>query len=332
MPSLPRHRLGANDWPHFPYTNGAIDLNDDWGSQTMHEIGKPPQPLDQFNIYNISSESSEWTCRLNGLPLFQTASNSVYFRSDPLLGHNTDDWFLGDIAEVIVYDHVLNDAERMTVGAYLGSKYKLYQPLPVPTNLTATPLSPHQVSLQWTAPARGDHVNYVVERSDGAHSVQIAVPDSLSYIDSGLTPGTIYTYQVQAQGYAGVSAPTSPITVTTLLDGGGTDVPLASTRLWLKADAGISVGTGVNLWVDQSQYGNNATQIVTSNQPQLVTSATDSTLPNNEPVVRFNGTSSYLTLPNFMSGSATNAGEVFMVVRAPLTPAATWRGVWRMGA
>ena len=79
--------------------------------------------------------------------------------------------------------------------------------------------------------------------------------------------------------------------------------------LWLEADKGVTPSGGpISTWADQSGHGNNATQTTTGNKPALVPNVL-----NGLPVVRFNGTSSYLNLPYFMEYATQ--GEGFVVLR-----------------
>jgi hypothetical protein len=50
---------------------------------------------------------------------YSTTSNTEEFNDGPLLGNNYISGFSGDIAEVIVYDRVLSDAERTALNTYL---------------------------------------------------------------------------------------------------------------------------------------------------------------------------------------------------------------------
>jgi hypothetical protein len=301
---------------YYPY-NGNI--YDDFGTNVWTSLGQPAQDITQYQLYNISSSSSEWTQRFNGLVNYDRLVNTVSFRASPVLGTSNNIFLSGDIAEIIVYNQVLTQAQRDTVNTYLGSKYNLYTAPPVPASLTATPLSPDQISLQWSAPPRGDHVSYLVERStDGVSFIQVAaVRDSLSYIDTGLAPATTYTYRVRAQGYTGTSGYSNLASTITLLSKGGTDLPLIGMRLWLKADAGLSAGSGVNLWADQSGNDNNATQTIASQQPTLVANGL-----NGWPVVHFDASQNqWLNLPNVMASATSStgeatAGEIFVVVRS----------------
>jgi len=313
---------GASYGAIYPDHDGR--MYDTFGSTNQNLLGAPPVDLTKFNLYNVTASSGAWSVRFNGMMMYSTATNTVSFPAGPVLGGADGNYFDGDIAEVIVYNTVLTQAQRDAINAYLGNKYNLYTAPPAPTSLAATPLSPDQVSLQWSAPARSDHVSYLVERSTGGGSfTQVAsVADGLSYIDTGLTAATNYTYRVRAQGYAGTSGYSNTASATTLIAGGGTDLPFTGMRLWLKADAGLSAGNGIDFWADQSGNGNNATQTAPTQRATLMTSAMDPTVPNGRPVVRFAAAQNQcFNLPNVMV-SATDptkevgAGEIFVVVRA----------------
>ncbi|HTB81291.1 MAG TPA: choice-of-anchor tandem repeat GloVer-containing protein [Opitutaceae bacterium] len=308
----------------YPLSDGTVA--DDFGAKTLVSTGRPAADLTHYQLYNISGSTSEWTQRFNGLVNFdRLAVRQVSFNSALTLGTSpTGGSFTGDIAEVMVFANVLTPAQRDLVGTYLGSKYNLYAVPPTPANLVAVPLSATQVSLQWSAPPRSDHVNYLVERStDGVTFTQVVVvPDSLSYIDTGLSAATGYTYRVRAQGYAGITGYSAKAVATTLLSEGSTDLPFTGMCLWLKADAGLSAGNGINLWADQSGHGNNATQVNVANQPVLLAGQL-----NGRPVVQFSGNlSQSLNLPNVMSGATQ--GEIFAVVQSPNVPGG---GLWSWG-
>lgn len=79
----------------------------------------------------------------------------------------------------------------------------------VPSNVTASALSPTQVVLSWNASTDNVGVaGYRVYRS----GMQIATFAGTSYTDSGLTVGTVYSYTVSAYDFAGnVSAQSVPV-------------------------------------------------------------------------------------------------------------------------
>ena len=94
----------------------------------------------------------------------------------------------------------------------------LPNPPSAPSGLTATTASSTQINIAWTASATGPVTRYYVERSTGGGA--FAVIDSLtsnntSYQNSGLSPGTQYTYQVRACNAAGCSGYSNTASATT---------------------------------------------------------------------------------------------------------------------
>jgi chitodextrinase len=87
-----------------------------------------------------------------------------------------------------------------------------------PGGFTASATGATTAALSWTASTDNVAVaSYTVLR--GGIAVASVPAGSTSYADTGLTPGTDYTYQVQAKDTAGnLSAPTNPVTVTTAAD------------------------------------------------------------------------------------------------------------------
>lgn len=62
--------------------------------------------------------------------------------------------------------------------------------------------------------------------------------------------------------------------------------------IWLRSDLGITIGTGVSTWADQSGNGNNVTQATGSRQPAYTTS---SAVFNNRPCLRGDGVDDVLS-------------------------------------
>lgn len=114
---------------HFPFTDGKI--YDDFGSFSNRKTTVDPATdlSSGFHIYNVTSAANLWTSRLDGVQLFTTATNSVFFSSLPFLGKshaNDGDFFLdGDIAEAIMYSVALSIANRAKILDYLQNKYAL---------------------------------------------------------------------------------------------------------------------------------------------------------------------------------------------------------------
>ncbi|MEO7650056.1 MAG: LamG-like jellyroll fold domain-containing protein, partial [Bryobacteraceae bacterium] len=91
--------------------------------------------------------------------------------------------------------------------------------------------------------------------------------------------------------------------------------PTGAMALWLKADSGLSLnGTQVTRWNDASGKNNNAVQPSGSNQPQSIKAS------NGKQVVRFNDTSSFLTVPNSSSlDFGASSYTVSYWINAPLS-------------
>lgn len=94
-------------------------------------------------------------------------------------------------------------------------------PLP-PANLSSSAASPSQVDLAWSSPDRNysDISGYKIERVAGnGTSWSVLVPDTesnaTSYSDSGLAPGTTYTYRISAMNVMGMGKPSGNATSAT---------------------------------------------------------------------------------------------------------------------
>ncbi len=88
------------------------------------------------------------------------------------------------------------------------------QPPTIPTNLSASPVSPTQINLTWTASTSNVAVTgYNIYRN----GTQMGTSTTNAYLDTDLTPATYYTYTVSAYDAAGnVSALSSAVKHTTL--------------------------------------------------------------------------------------------------------------------
>ena len=322
---------GSGIWRFGPGANQAYyslnGLDDDFGTNVQRDTGVPVAGVDSFCIYNIAGKSGSWVQRLNGGVHFMATTNTVgAFNTAPTIGLNySASYFTGDIAEIIVYDHVLTAADRDSVGTFLQTKYALpgISAPSTPTSLAAIAISSTQANLTWAGTPSADGLTYTIERQAGAGSFTFVadVENTLGYFDTGLTAGTTYTYRIKSRNYAGTTGYSSTASVT-MPASGPTDFPLTNMRLWLRADAGITGGAArVLTWYDQSTRANQATQKTVSKEPIMVTNVL-----NGRPVVRFDSTQSRnLGLTDFMNGASE--GEIFAVLK--------WTtgggGLWRLG-
>ncbi|MGV9011297.1 MAG: T9SS type A sorting domain-containing protein [Flavobacteriales bacterium] len=73
-------------------------------------------------------------------------------------------------------------------------------------------------------------------------------------------------------------------------------------KLWFKADQGVTSTLGnVSLWNDQSSWGNNATQGINTNCPDLIT-----VLENYRPALHFNGNDDHLLVNDLIAAGSTS--------------------------
>jgi chitodextrinase len=141
----------------------------------------------------------------------------------------------------------------------------------VPTNLTATAKSSSSIALAWTASTDNVGVaGYKILRG----GTQITTTTATSFTDTGLSPGTAYSYQVIAYDAANLTSTPAQAGATTFTN--DTQPPSAPTNL----TASVSKSTGVKLtWTASTDNVGVTGYRVLRNGVQVVavagTSATD---------------------------------------------------------
>ncbi len=119
--------------------------------------------------------------------------------------------FLGVFGVALAQD----DSSEFNISVLVGDDT---EPPTTPTLLTATPISPTQVDLDWTVSTDNFILSgYIVERSIGSSSTStIATTTLTSFSDTGLTASTSYSYSVRAFDSVGnYSTSSNMLTVTT---------------------------------------------------------------------------------------------------------------------
>ena len=323
-------RLGYSNSSRYPNTNGT--LNEDFGSNAGRSLGVPAADIAQWHVYNVSAAAGEWVARVNGVQQHRATSNTVSWNATPLFGHNGSYGFDGDIAEVLIFDKVLTDAERTTVGRYL----RFWRELPgvvapaVPPVLSGQVVGGGQVYLSWEAPVESAWTEYVIERSEDGLAWETAGRVGMgrrNYLGQNIPVGAGH-YRLRTRNWAGESGWSNTI-VLTVAQGSAATVPVEGLRLWLRSDAGVvaDASGGVECWTDVSGAGNHAVQFVAASRPALAAASTDA-----RPVVRFTrGTAQKLELPASLMTGAT-AGDAFVILRANASRPASHSGLWRVGA
>jgi len=110
---------------HVPYMDGNI--YDAWGSTARKTVGNPTPSLASKFLYNISSASGAWTARLNGTQIFTTATNTVGFRTAPLLGKSEGAYYYkGKFGSKLLLNTVATTTQRTLINAYFNTKYAIY--------------------------------------------------------------------------------------------------------------------------------------------------------------------------------------------------------------
>jgi alpha-tubulin suppressor-like RCC1 family protein len=312
-------------WGPNTYPGGDGTVCETFGTRNQKNTGVPSQLLTQAHLYNVSSKAGEFVTRFNGIEHYRTASNTIFFPSAPLLGGGIYDRhrFGGDIAELIVFNHVLTAADRSMVEGYLGSKYQQALAPSAPTNLIGSAFTPSQALLNWG----GSTGTVRIERKTGVNGTysEIGTAAGLIFTDNGLLAATQYFYRIRVSNFAGDSAYSNEVAVTT--PASGATLPMSGIKLWLRADLGVVADSNnlVTTWTDESGNGNSALSPGTAAAPLAVSNAI-----SGKPALRFNGQSTSLNLPNFLEGAA--AAEAFVILRASSAMPGGNRGLWSFGS
>ena len=246
----------------------------------------------------------------------------------PLLIGTRGDLFTkmkGEIAEILIYSRALTQAERTSVADYLAQKYGIVNLLPT-ISLNATPAGPTH--------SAGDELTLTATASDPDGTVaSVAFFANGSLLGTAMappyrlrvtldTPGS-YVLTARVTDNKNGTADSTAITRTVNPAPPPTLGVTAPLQLWLKADAGVTVGLGggVLSWDDQSGKGNHATSLDESLSPTVAPGAI-----NSLPALRFDGVDDRLTVADSTSVSITGDLTTFFVVK--MDDFATFRAVW----
>lgn len=149
-------------------------------------------------------------------------------------------------------------------------------------------------------------------------------------LDLGLDGCSYMSYEGQAGGVPvvrhllilGIDCENEPFPLTTAPPVATTPTtPVAGARVWLRADAGITLDLGrVSQWADQSGFGNHAAMSTASRRPTMAYGVL-----NGQPTVRFAGAQSLaLTTPTspqtftiFVVGKNSRTTESFSMILGP---------------
>jgi regulation of enolase protein 1 (concanavalin A-like superfamily) len=128
-----------------------------------------------------------------------------------------------------------------------------------PTNLVGLVVSHERISLSWDA-AQGATSYRVQRRLEGGVFEDVAIGvQATSYLDTGLTPGTTYEYQVIAENAAGLSDPSNIVSVTTptgwVYSGSDIGNPgVAGSTSRIDNQSYSVTGSGSDIWAGSDQF------------------------------------------------------------------------------
>jgi hypothetical protein len=122
-------------------------------------------------------------------------------------------------------------------------------------------------------------------------------------------------FSIQAVGTTGVTLYFLAAQLAT-----ATTVPTQDLKLWLSADAGVTLNSGyISAWADQSGNGTNATQPDPNTQPTFLANAV-----NGRPALKFDGIGDFMTFKLPVNGLT---GMTMVLVSVSTDQDGNWNGV-----
>jgi hypothetical protein len=211
-------------------------------------------------------------------------------------------YWWGDLAELIIYDRPLPEAERDAVESYLAAKYRLGTwTLPPPAIIPVGPRVAGAQTVVMDDAIPGATIRYTTHDEAPEKWAEYKGPFDVTE-----------TTRIRAQAFLDDWNPSREAVVTVLADNTFTPASVANLALWVRADAGVSPTKAVVSWNDQGPMANHLLQSTGIGQPALVLDET-----SHRPLLRFDGFDDTLLFTTRLSTIRT----VFWVLRAssPLT-------------
>ncbi len=282
----------------------------------------------QFAVNYLQTIAANYQFWINGVSI-GTSANGSTLSALTTVGNN----FLGDFAEIIVFNGTLTSADQAEIGVYLENKYGLstsYARVDNSGGATGVDMSTATVNgrVYTTDGGESTLVKVFYGTADGGAApgtwqrtntvATIAAPQTVATLLSGLAPATHYYYRMAVSnavsGWVWAESAARFETKFSTVNSGMV--------LWLDASyfQGVADATAVGNWPDLSGSGNDASQGTAANRPALYNSIAGL---GAKPVVRFDGSNDYLDGP----GANLTAQTIFMVLKVEAT-APTLSGVF----
>jgi len=142
-------------------------ISDNFGRPSLTAVGSSTA-LAGFHVYDVSSRSNDWVARVNGTILAWNSNATVKFPTALALGRSataasTYSYGKPYIAEVLIYNKVLTDSQRISIGKYLSGKYSVATNLTLgKVQLTCQAPIQQQLSLAWNVVSNA--ASYVLDK------------------------------------------------------------------------------------------------------------------------------------------------------------------------
>ena len=213
----------------------------------------------------------------------------TFGKRDPGGFTHWDNFYHGDLAEIIFYDQDISAASRWELNKYLGEKYGGDVALEPPVfnqssqvaggslDVELTSGSP-EASLYYTI---GSDANIAEPALDGSGN-----PTGNTLLYTGpITVSSSSTIKAKSFAHGSGYQPSPLVTRSFVIDAGANEVARNGLQLWLMGDAGVESdgSNAISVWRDLSGLDKVALQSTTAKQPHTATAI------NSKPTVNFDG-------------------------------------------
>ncbi|MBX9670816.1 MAG: chitobiase/beta-hexosaminidase C-terminal domain-containing protein, partial [Candidatus Obscuribacterales bacterium] len=215
---------------------------------------------------------------------------------------NGGSFFVGRIAEILVYNRPLTDIERNGIEAYAYGKYNIASqptlPAPVITPSSSYSAGPQDITMSGLS---GAQIRYTLDGS---------TPTGASTLYAGSFTVN-QTTTIKAIAIKSNWTNSSVTMANIVIDPNSGGVVNPNLIAWLRSDnfSSTANGAAIDSWQDVSGANNNATQITAGSRPTVLKPAV-----NGLPAVSFNGSSNWLQFPDGFSDFSQGM-SLFVVVK-----------------
>jgi hypothetical protein len=161
-------------------------------------------------------------CTINSYSVYgsTTSGFTPSVNNEIAVGLTGTEFFNTGLVPSSTYYYIVQAADEDGVSAQYSAQQSSAT-LALPTVLTAAASSANEIDLSWPESTAAAPVQYLIFRSSTptftpSSANQVGATKSNAYNDVVLTASTTYYYQVEASNTAGVSAPSGPVSATTL--------------------------------------------------------------------------------------------------------------------